>query len=373
MSSSARNSQRPASSATSIDGLSDVEDARQKSVHGWQTRKQNMLMRTVVVEERDGDVSDAESFDSLSSRAKFMSDLLSDSDSSIDGRNSISSYGPATPRTPSPEYLDDGFAAVEIAGEKSPRSSRAFSMEASPTFAAKVKAMAMTTVGPRGPHLFRSYSTSHASSHSSLVAIDIPPAASARNSLPPTPSLTDSSRSPSLYHSRIPESPTERTPRIGSAASARNTPRIGSSASPRNTPRIGSPRIGSGSQWGGSPQHTPRIGSGSSDSGFFDHLRPRSEQLPLSSEFDIEEVRSWAPSQVCAWMAALGFEHDLVDNFAANDISGAILIDLKYEDLKEVCLVLCVWSGQARPAFTRVLTPSVCVRTARHPVLRQAP
>lgn len=322
------------------------------------------MLRTMVVEERDGDVSDAESFDSLSSRAKFMSDLLSDSDSSIDGRNSISSYGPATPRTPTPEYYDDGFAAVEIAGEKSPRSLRAFSMEASPTFAAKVKAMAMTTVGPRGPHLFRSYSTSHAGSQSSLVAIDIP---SARNSLPPTPSLTDSSRSPSLYHSRIPESPTERTPRIGSAASARNTPRIGSSASPRNTPRIGSPRIGSGSQWGGSPQHTPRIGSGSSDSGFFDHSRPRSEQLPPSSEFDIEEVRSWAPSQVCAWMAALSFEHDLVDNFAANDISGAILIDLKYEDLKEVCDRL-VW-----PSSIRLLTPSVCVSIARHPVLRQAP
>jgi hypothetical protein len=36
-------------------------------------------------------------------------------------------------------------------------------------------------------------------------------------------------------------------------------------------------------------------------------------------------------------MVALGFDTDLVEKFAKNDITGSILIDLKWDDLKEVC------------------------------------
>jgi hypothetical protein len=62
------------------------------------------------------------------------------------------------------------------------------------------------------------------------------------------------------------------------------------------------------------------------------------EDILIAAEdaFDIEEVRTWSPNQVCAWMAALGFEQEMVEKFAKNDISGAILIDLKWDDLKEV-------------------------------------
>jgi hypothetical protein len=241
-----------------------------------------MLRRTV---EESEDVSDAESFDSLNSRAKFMFDMLSDSDSTFsDGRNSmnsISTYGPVTPRTPSPEYMEHGF--IEIHDEKSPRS-RAQSMEISPTFAMKVKEM--TTVGPRGPHLFRSYSTSH--SHN-IAHIQIPPPPSA---MPPTPSLTETSRSPASIYA----------PSRHSHAS-----------------------------------HSPSIGSQHSDSEPIVVMRPRSEMSPVTQQWDIEEVRGWSPNQVCSWMVALGFDTDLVEKFAKNDITGSILIDLKWDDLKEVC------------------------------------
>jgi hypothetical protein len=248
-----------------------------------------MLMKTVVVEEEE--VSDAESFDSLSSRAKFMSDLLSDNDSSIDGRGSFdgdmtqgtgSSYeGPSTPRTP-PAYMDE-FPMIEIVDDKSPRF-RASSMEASPAFAAKVKEITSTTVGPRGPHLFRSYSTSHATS---IAHISIPPRGVV---MPPTPTASDASHSPSLL------------------------------------------------KLVDVPELTPP-----SDSEPIVLARPRSDHPSIRSEYDLEEVRSWATNQVCAWMAALGFEDDLIQKFSNNDITGAILIDLKWDDLKEVRYTVIVF------------------------------
>lgn len=256
-------------------------------------------MRTMVKEEED--VSDAESFDSLSSRAKFMSDLLTDSDSSsLSDRNSIYSYGPQTPGTPSPEYMDDGFA-VEIMGEKSPRSSRSVSMEASPTFAAKVKEM--TTVGPRGPHLFRSFSTNHSTSKVAKIT--------------------------------IPQSP--RVERVGS----RSPPATASRAS-------FSPSLKSRASHGRGPQTADFVKmTPTMDSEPIVLMRPRSEQHSIVSEYDFEEVRSWAPNQVCAWMAALGFENEMVEKFATNDITGAILIDLKWDDLKEVGLCYSSDIGRA--------------------------
>ncbi|KAI9794858.1 MAG: hypothetical protein M1816_002986 [Peltula sp. TS41687] len=48
------------------------------------------------------------------------------------------------------------------------------------------------------------------------------------------------------------------------------------------------------------------------------------------------DVRDWSPQQVAMWMYEAGFEESVVERFQSNDISGAILVDLKFEDLKEL-------------------------------------
>ncbi|KAI9865896.1 MAG: hypothetical protein M1813_001863 [Trichoglossum hirsutum] len=47
-------------------------------------------------------------------------------------------------------------------------------------------------------------------------------------------------------------------------------------------------------------------------------------------------VRSWSPSQVASWMYESGFDEPIVEKFRSHDITGAILVDLKFEDLKEL-------------------------------------
>ncbi|KAK2746664.1 hypothetical protein FQN57_003008 [Myotisia sp. PD_48] len=47
-------------------------------------------------------------------------------------------------------------------------------------------------------------------------------------------------------------------------------------------------------------------------------------------------VRSWTPAQVAEWMYETGVEDGLVESFIRNDISGAVLLDLQLDDLKEL-------------------------------------
>lgn len=47
-------------------------------------------------------------------------------------------------------------------------------------------------------------------------------------------------------------------------------------------------------------------------------------------------LRTWTPWQVADWMHSLGFERGIIDQFFVNDISGITLIDLQYDDLKEL-------------------------------------
>ncbi|KAI5779586.1 hypothetical protein EDC01DRAFT_306082 [Geopyxis carbonaria] len=280
---------RPLSSATSIDATSDIDTfTPRRSL--WQSRKTTMLQRPALAD--DDEVSDAESFASLSSRAKFMSDMLSDSDSSIDGRQSvdgghslttISSEGPGTPRSPAPEYQDEEYTFVLEASEMVMdekhmlRHERSRSMmDCPPYYAAEKKEMEMSTVGPVGPHLFRSYSTSHAPS---VAPITIP---SVTGYLPPSPTASGS-------------------------------------FSPRH---LAAPAF---------TQHTPP-----SDAEPIIFLRPASAVTAAHSDYDLEEVRSWTTEQVCMWLSALGFDSELVSKFQSNDITGAILIDLKWADLKEL-------------------------------------
>ena len=71
--------------------------------------------------------------------------------------------------------------------------------------------------------------------------------------------------------------------------------------------------------------------------------RPKTSQVrPFSSlnravaELDEGQVRSWTPRQVAEWMQDAGFESSVVEKFLTHDISGVVLLDLQFEDLKEL-------------------------------------
>ncbi|KAL8843512.1 MAG: hypothetical protein Q9170_000016 [Blastenia crenularia] len=58
----------------------------------------------------------------------------------------------------------------------------------------------------------------------------------------------------------------------------------------------------------------------------------QSEEPPLSSI----PLVAWSPKQVAGWMTDFGFEESIIDKFRMHDISGAILQDLQFGDLKEL-------------------------------------
>lgn len=54
------------------------------------------------------------------------------------------------------------------------------------------------------------------------------------------------------------------------------------------------------------------------------------------SQLDVGEVWYWSPQQVANWMRRAGFEESVVEKLLVNDITGAILLELQFEDLKEL-------------------------------------
>ncbi|KAM3086523.1 hypothetical protein ACMFMG_000653 [Clarireedia jacksonii] len=54
------------------------------------------------------------------------------------------------------------------------------------------------------------------------------------------------------------------------------------------------------------------------------------------AHLSLSEVPTWTPRQVARWMLDAGFEMSIVEKFEENDISGAILTTLKFEDLREL-------------------------------------
>lgn len=64
--------------------------------------------------------------------------------------------------------------------------------------------------------------------------------------------------------------------------------------------------------------------------------RPISTMTAVLDKLDKAEVAKWTPRQVARWMYGAGFEPAIVDKFEENDISGAILVTLKFEDLREL-------------------------------------
>ena len=57
-----------------------------------------------------------------------------------------------------------------------------------------------------------------------------------------------------------------------------------------------------------------------------------------SSADDMEEVdvRSWSTQQVAAWMFGSEFENDIISKFELHDINGTVLLDLSFDDLREL-------------------------------------
>ncbi|EWC44633.1 hypothetical protein DRE_06622 [Drechslerella stenobrocha 248] len=143
--------------------------------------------------------------------------------------------------------------------------------------------MKRSTVGPRGPHLF---SSMFLQAHQSDEHID------------------DDCLSPiSPIHESPYSSPYSRRSPIGSQYSFQHVPQL-------------------------SPQHRQL----SVDV----NERPLSAMSMALEDVDESEIEHWSPIRVCEWMHELGFEGSLVEKFRQNDISGAILMQLKWEDLKEL-------------------------------------
>ena len=62
------------------------------------------------------------------------------------------------------------------------------------------------------------------------------------------------------------------------------------------------------------------------------HHQPEPSNISLSGL----PLRAWTPRQVTQWMIDFGFEQSLIEKFRMHDISGAILEDLQFGDLKEL-------------------------------------
>ncbi|KAF1838593.1 SAM and PH domain-containing protein [Decorospora gaudefroyi] len=54
------------------------------------------------------------------------------------------------------------------------------------------------------------------------------------------------------------------------------------------------------------------------------------------AHLDNAEVRAWTSRDVATWMYQNGFEDDVIDKFMEHDITGAVLLDLQFDDLKEL-------------------------------------
>lgn len=65
------------------------------------------------------------------------------------------------------------------------------------------------------------------------------------------------------------------------------------------------------------------------------YLHPEPEDVPYASI----PIRDWTPTHVASWMVTSGFEETIVEKFRMHDISGAILMDLQFGDLKELGVV----------------------------------
>ncbi|KAI0409614.1 hypothetical protein F4802DRAFT_593254 [Xylaria palmicola] len=65
--------------------------------------------------------------------------------------------------------------------------------------------------------------------------------------------------------------------------------------------------------------------------------RPRGSPYQFTTEeLDPANLAIWSPQKVAQWMLKAGIEFSVAEKFVENDINGAILITLKFEDLREL-------------------------------------
>lgn len=70
-----------------------------------------------------------------------------------------------------------------------------------------------------------------------------------------------------------------------------------------------------------------------------DPLPPRSRNSPFQfthEKLEPIDLVEWRPEQVAQWMLNAGIEVTIAEKFVENDINGAILVTLKFEDLREL-------------------------------------
>ncbi|KAI1774026.1 hypothetical protein F4818DRAFT_88998 [Hypoxylon cercidicola] len=70
-----------------------------------------------------------------------------------------------------------------------------------------------------------------------------------------------------------------------------------------------------------------------------DPLPPRSRSSPFQfthEKLDPSDLVAWSPEKVAQWMLNAGIEIQIAGKFVENDINGAILMTLKFEDLREL-------------------------------------
>ncbi|KAI9890052.1 MAG: hypothetical protein M1814_004568 [Vezdaea aestivalis] len=72
------------------------------------------------------------------------------------------------------------------------------------------------------------------------------------------------------------------------------------------------------------------------DDFYFFKARPLTSLPGELAALDRAEVNSWTPYQVAKWMRSANFDQDMIDKFERHDISGPLLLDLKFDDLKEL-------------------------------------
>jgi hypothetical protein len=64
--------------------------------------------------------------------------------------------------------------------------------------------------------------------------------------------------------------------------------------------------------------------------------RPEPRTEPRAEAPAVAPLPSWTPRQVAEWMYARRFEKSIINQFFDNDISGVTLLDIQYDDLKEL-------------------------------------
>ena len=182
-----------------------------------------------------------------------------------------------------------------------------------PRYSMHMKESMVTTIGPKGPHLFRSLSVC------SQPSAQITRLASTADFIPPTP-----------------VTPVDNTEiEIPSLNQAMYCPQRYSYHDQLSSPIQQLQHQHQQQQ----QQQQQQFEIAEAERAF----NPEKDIRPLSTlsaavinDYDHLDIMDWTPQQVCQHMARVGFDKSIVDKFARNDISGQILIDLKWEDLKEV-------------------------------------